>query len=67
MPLLRRIKNIPIVRIEGGASSGKSRATHAVSFLVNGCGVESVPTPAAMISHLSTEMLTIDDNREAET
>ena len=64
LPLLRRIGSIPIVRIEGGSSSGKTRTVDAVSFLVNGGQSSSVPTAAALISRLSTEMLTIDDNRE---
>lgn len=65
LPILRRIGTVPIVRIEGGSSSGKTRAVDAVSFLVNGGKSSSVPTAAALISRLSVEMLTIDDNREA--
>lgn len=65
LPLLRRIGSVPIVRIEGGSSSGKTRAVDAVSFLVNGRKSSSVPTAAALISRMSVEMLTIDDNREA--
>lgn len=66
LPVLRTIGQIPIVRIEGGSSSGKTRAVDAVSYLVNGRKSASVPTAAAMISLLSTEMLTIDDNRESD-
>lgn len=66
LPVLRRIGSVPIVRIEGGSSSGKSRAVDAVSFLVHGQKSSSVPTAAALISRLSVEMLTIDDNREAD-
>lgn len=65
LPILRRIGEIPIVRIEGGSSSGKTRAVDAISFLVNGCKSSSVPTAAALTSNLAIEMLTIDDNREA--
>lgn len=64
LPVLRRVGTVPIMRIEGGSSSGKTRAVDAVSFLVNGQKSSSVPTSAAMVSRLSTEMLTIDDNRE---
>lgn len=65
LPILRRIGEVPIVRIEGGSSSGKTRAVDAISFLVNGCKSSSVPTAAALTSGLSREMLTIDDNRES--
>jgi DNA primase len=65
LPILRRVGEIPIVRIEGGSSSGKSRAVDAVSFLVNGRKTSVVPTAAAMTSSLAVEMLTIDDNRES--
>lgn len=65
LPILRRVGTVPIVRIEGGSSSGKTRAVDAVSFLVNGRKSSSVPTAAALTSRLSVEMLTIDDNREA--
>lgn len=65
LPLLRRIGTVPIVRIEGGSSSGKTRTVEAVSYLVNGRKGSSVPTPAALVSRMSTEMLTIDDNRES--
>ena len=65
LPILRRIGTIPIVRIEGGSSSGKTRAVDAVSYLVNGRKSASVPTAAALVSRMSTEMLTVDDNREA--
>jgi len=64
LPLLRRIGTVPIVRIEGGSSSGKTRTVDAVSFLVNGRRSSSVPTAPALVSRMSTEMLTIDDNRE---
>lgn len=66
LPLLRKIGTVPIVRIEGGSSSGKSRSVDAISFLVNGGKSSSVPTAAALISRLASEMLTIDDNREVE-
>lgn len=65
LPMLRRIGTVPIVRIEGGSSSGKTRTVDAVSYLVNGRKSSSVPTAAALVSRMSTEMLTIDDNREA--
>lgn len=65
LPILRRVGTVPIVRIEGGSSSGKTRAVSAVSYLVNGRKSSSVPTAAALVSRMSTEMLTIDDNREA--
>lgn len=65
LPVIRKIGAAPIVRIEGGSASGKTRAVDAVSVLVNGRKSSSVPTSAAMISRLSTEMLTIDDNRES--
>jgi len=65
LPILRRVGEIPIVRIEGGSSSGKTRAVNAISYLVNGCKSSSVPTAAALTSKLATEMLTIDDNRES--
>ena len=64
LPILRRVGTIPIVRIEGGSSSGKTRTVDAVSWLVNGKKSSSVPTAAALVSRMSTEMLTIDDNRE---
>lgn len=64
LPLLRRIGTVPIMRIEGGSSSGKTRTVDAVSYLVNGRKSSSVPTAAALVSRMSTEMLTIDDNRE---
>lgn len=64
LPILRRIGTVPIVRIEGGSGSGKTRTVDAVSFLVNGCKGTSVPTAAALASRMSTEMLTVDDNRE---
>lgn len=65
LPILRRIGTVPIVRIEGGTSSGKTRTVEAVSYLVNGKKGSSVPTAAALVSRMSTEMLTIDDNRES--
>ncbi len=65
LPLLRKIGTVPIVRIEGGSSSGKTRSVNLVSFLVNGGKVSSVPTAAALISRMSMSMLTIDDNRES--
>lgn len=65
LPILRRVGTAPIVRIEGGSSSGKTRTVDAVSWLVNGGKSSSVPTAAALISRLSSEMLTIDDNRES--
>lgn len=65
LPILRRIGTVPIVRIEGGSSSGKTRTVDAVSFLVNGRRSSSVPTAAALVSRLSSEMLTVDDNRES--
>ena len=65
LPILRRIGTVPIVRIEGGSSSGKTRAVNAVSYLVNGRKRSSVPTAPALLSRLSREMLTIDDNRES--
>ncbi len=64
LPILRRVGTIPIIRIEGGSSSGKTRAVDAVSRLVNGQKSSSVPSAAALASRLSTEMLTVDDNRE---
>lgn len=64
LPILRRIGTIPILRIEGGSSSGKTRTVDAVSILANGRKSSSVPTAAALISRLSTQMLTLDDNRE---
>lgn len=64
LPVLRRIGTVPIVRIEGGSSSGKTRTVDAVSYLVNGRKSSSVPTAAALVSRMSTEMLTVDDNRE---
>lgn len=66
LPILRRIGTVPIVRIEGGSSSGKTRTVDAVSSLVNGKKSSSVPTAAALVSRMSTEMLTIDDNRETK-
>lgn len=66
LPVLRRIGTIPIMRIEGGSSSGKTRAVSAISILVNGQVSTSVPTSAAMISRMAVEMLTVDDNREAK-
>jgi hypothetical protein len=66
LPVLRRVGTVPIVRIEGGSSSGKTRTVDAVSFLVNGRKSSSVPTAAALVSRLSREMLTIDDNRETK-
>lgn len=65
LPVLRRIGTVPIVRIEGGSSSGKTRAVEAVSRLVNGQKSSSVPSAAALVSCLSSDMLTIDDNRES--
>jgi len=64
LPVLRRIGTVPIVRIQGGSSSGKTRAVDAVGYLVNGGKSSSVPTAAALTSRLSREMLTVDDNRE---
>lgn len=64
LPIMRRIGTVPIVRIEGGSASGKTRTVDAVSFLVNGRRSSSVPTAPALVSRLSREMLTIDDNRE---
>jgi len=64
LPILRKIGQIPIVRIEGGSSSGKTRAVEGIGQLVNGRKGSSVPTAAAMASRLAREMLTIDDNRE---
>lgn len=64
LPILRRVGTVPLVRIEGGTSSGKTRTIEAVSYLVNGRKGSSVPTAAALVSRMSTEMLTIDDNRE---
>lgn len=65
LPILRRVGTVPLVRIEGGTSSGKTRTVEAVSYLVNGRKGSSVPTAAALVSRMSTEMLTIDDNRES--
>jgi DNA primase len=65
LPILRLVGTVPIVRIEGGSSSGKTRTVDGVSWLVNGCESSCVPTAAALISRLSTSMLTIDDNRES--
>lgn len=64
LPLLRFAGEIPIVRVEGGSSSGKSRTVDAIAHLVNGSKTSAVPTAAAMTSKLAREMLTIDDNRE---
>lgn len=64
LPILRRVGTLPIVRIEGGSSSGKTRTVDAVAWLVNGRKSSSVPTAAALVSRMATEMLTIDDNRE---
>jgi len=64
LPVLRRIGTVPIVRIEGGSGSGKTRVVEAISYLVNGRRGSSVPTAAALVSRMSTCMLTIDDNRE---
>lgn len=64
LPLLRRIGTVPIVRIEGGSGSGKTRVIDAVSYLVNGRKSSSVPTAPALVSRMSREMLTFDDNRE---
>lgn len=64
LPILRRVGTVPIVRIEGGSSSGKTRTVESVSYLVNGRKGSSVPTAAALVSRMSTEMLTVDDNRE---
>lgn len=64
LPVLRRVGTVPIVRIEGGSSSGKTRTVEAVSYLVNGKKGSSVPTAPALVSRMSTEMLTVDDNRE---
>jgi len=64
-PLMRWIGEIPIVRNEGGSSSGKTRTVDAISYLVNGEEAKEVPTAAALISQLAQKMLTIDDNREA--
>jgi len=66
LPILRRIGTVPILRIEGGSSSGKTRVVDAVSMLVNGRKASSVPTAAALVSRMASEMLTIDDNREAD-
>ena len=66
LPVLRRVGTVPILRIEGGSSSGKTRVVDAVSMLVNGRKASSVPTAAALVSRMSSEMLTIDDNREAD-
>ena len=66
LPILRKVGTVPIVRIEGGSSSGKTRTLDAVSYLVNGRKVSSVPTAAALTSRLSAEMLTLDDNRESQ-
>lgn len=66
LPLLRRVGVAPIVRIEGGASSGKTRAVNAVSMLVNGQLTASVPTSPALATKLSKNILTIDDNRESD-
>lgn len=65
LPVLRKIGTVPIVRVEGGSASGKTRAVDAVAMLVNGGKSSSVPTAAAMASRLANEMLTIDDNRES--
>lgn len=64
LPILRRVGTVPIIRIEGGSGSGKTRAIDAVAWLVNGKKSSSVPTAAALVSRMSMEMLTIDDNRE---
>jgi DNA primase len=64
LPILRRIGTVPIVRIEGGSGSGKTRAIEGIGYLVNGRKGSSVPTAAALVSRMSTSMLTIDDNRE---
>lgn len=64
LPILRRVGTIPIVRIEGGSSSGKTRTVDAVSYLVNGRRSSSVPTAAALVSRMADQMLTVDDNRE---
>ena len=64
LPVLRSVGTLPIVRIQGGSSSGKTRAVDAVGHLVNGRKSSSVPTAAALASRMSREMLTIDDNRE---
>ena len=66
LPLLRRIGTVPIVRVEGGSGSGKTRTVDAISILVNGQKSSAVPTAAALTSSLSREMLTVDDNREAD-
>tara|TARA_R110000851_G_scaffold268071_1_gene420654 strand:+ start:3300 stop:6785 length:3486 start_codon:yes stop_codon:yes gene_type:complete len=66
VPILRRVGEIPILRIEGGSASGKTRTVDAIGQLVNGAKGSSVPTAAALISRLSREMLTIDDNRETD-
>lgn len=66
LPIMRRVGTVPIVRIEGGSSSGKTRTVEAVSYLVNGKKSSSVPTAAALVSRLSAEMLTVDDNRETK-
>lgn len=65
LPILHKVGCCPIVRIEGGSSSGKTRTVHGISWLVNGAESSSVPTAAALISCLSVNMLTIDDNRES--
>ena len=65
LPILRRVGQVPLVRIEGGSSSGKTRAVDGIGQLVNGTKGSSVPTAAALVSRLSREMLTIDDNRES--
>lgn len=65
LPVLRRIGTVPIVRVEGGSGSGKTRTIEAVSWLVNGRQGSSVPTTPALVSRLSRQMLTVDDNREA--
>lgn len=65
LPILRRVGEVPIVRIEGGSSSGKSRAVDAIAYLANGQKTSSVPTGPALTSILAFNMLTIDDNRES--
>lgn len=65
-PILRWIGHIPIFRIEGGSSSGKSRVMDAMSELMNGRQSAAVPTAAALTSHLAINQITFDDNREAD-
>jgi hypothetical protein len=64
LPILRAAGCCPILRIEGGSGSGKTRTVDFVGHLVNGGESSAVPTAAAMTSRLSRDMLTVDDNRE---